>query len=280
MKFRRNETEKLADAVQQQAFKSEAERAFEEAAAEAVQPEETLSEEKPATRKSLREARRELKAQDEALRASLDETRDEADTEEAPREEEKPVDFVQKTRVRRRRLAVAAFVLLVGIGILGNWYYENTDFTGAVRPLITGSDTKTLGEAEFVGATTTVAADAGENDYFSATRMEREKAREEALEKLQAVIDSAEESPEAKQTATEAISRLSNYISVENKIESLVAAKGVKHCLAVVSIDGMKVDVIVDCDELTDELTLQIKEIAMQQLGCAFDAVTIIQSNE
>jgi hypothetical protein len=48
--------------------------------------------------------------------------------------------------------------------------------------------------------------------------------------------------------------------------------------LAVINTDGSKVDVIVDCDDLTDDLILQIKEIAIQQLGCSFENVSIIQS--
>ena len=41
----------------------------------------------------------------------------------------------------------------------------------------------------------------------------------------------------------------------------------------------MRVDVIVDVDDLSDTLILQIKEIAIQQLGCSFENVSIIQSN-
>ena len=64
----------------------------------------------------------------------------------------------------------------------------------------------------------------------------------------------------------------------ENKIETLVTAKGVNNCLAVVSTDGKKVDVIVDAEELGDTLIMQIKEIAISQLNCSFEDVSIIQS--
>ena len=45
------------------------------------------------------------------------------------------------------------------------------------------------------------------------------------------------------------------------------------------SDDSSRVDVIVDVQDLTDEIILQIKEIATQQLNCSFENVTIIQSN-
>ncbi|MCD7796629.1 MAG: SpoIIIAH-like family protein [Clostridiales bacterium] len=68
-------------------------------------------------------------------------------------------------------------------------------------------------------------------------------------------------------------------ISIENKIETLVKAKGIDNCLAVINEDGTKVDIIVDAEELTDTVILQIKEIATAQLGCSYSNVTIIQSN-
>ena len=180
-------------------------------------------------------------------------------------------------KAKRTRFAVAAFVLLLGVGLMGNWYYENSDLSSSVEPLISSQQTKTLGEAEYVDATTE--APKSENEYFSQARMEREKSRDEAIEKLQNIIDKTDAGSEAKKTASEEISKISNYISIENKIETLVSSKGVKNCLAVISTNGERVDVIVDVDELSDAVILQIKEIAMQQLGCSFENVSIIQSN-
>lgn len=78
--------------------------------------------------------------------------------------------------------------------------------------------------------------------------------------------------------AAEQIAAISSYIEIENKIETLVQAKGVANCLAVVSEDGTRVDVIIDSAELSDDLALQIKDIATTQLNCGFENVTIIQS--
>ena len=51
-----------------------------------------------------------------------------------------------------------------------------------------------------------------------------------------------------------------------------------QNCLAVISEDGTRVDVIIDSEELSDDLALQIKEIATTQLKSGFENVTIIQS--
>lgn len=186
-------------------------------------------------------------------------------------------------KAKRTKASVAAFVLLLAVGVMGNWYYENTDLSSKVQPLITSSSkgAKTLGEAEYVDATTEISEESTskkENEYFSTARLERQNARDEALEKLQMVVSSTEEGSDAKTDAEAKIAQISSYIGIENKIETLVTAKGVNNCLAVVSDDGSRVDVIVDVEELTDTVILQIKEVAMEQLGCSFENVSIVQS--
>lgn len=180
-------------------------------------------------------------------------------------------------KAKRTKASIAAFVLLLTVGLMGNWYYENSNLSATIEPFITSSHTKKLGEAEYVGATTQVSA---ENDYFTSARLERQKTRDENLDKLQKIVADSNQSEKSKKLATEKITDISSYIAIENKIETLVTAKGVNNCLAVVSIDGTRVDVIVDVEDLNDAIILQIKEIAMQQLGVSFENVSIIQSNK
>jgi len=184
---------------------------------------------------------------------------------------------IKQKKARKTKLAAASFVLLLAVGIMGNWYYQNTDLSANIEPLIDSSQTKVLGEAEYVGATVND-NDKSENEYFSSARIERQNSRDEAVEKLQKIVDSTEENSEAKAQATEKIAQISDNISAENKIETLVVAKGIDNCLAVVSNEGDRVDIIVDCEELTDTVIMQIKDIAMQQLSCSFEDVSIIQS--
>ena len=191
---------------------------------------------------------------------------------------EKPVltdSELQKRKSRKTKIAISCFVLLLGVGVMGNWYWENSDLSSKVST-ISGAKEKILGEATYVDATTEAAT---ESEYFSSARVDRQKARDESLEKLQAVVDSSTESEEAKKEATEKIAKISDTINIENKIETLVTAKGVNNCLAVINENANKVDIIVDVEELTDTVILQIKEIATGQLGCSYEDVTIIQSN-
>lgn len=91
-------------------------------------------------------------------------------------------------------------------------------------------------------------------------------------------MDTADKSAAAHKEAAQKIAKISDGINAENKIETLVTAKGVGQCLAIVSTDGKKVDVIVDSKDLSEALILQIKEIAVEQVGCDYKNVTIIQS--
>ena len=184
-------------------------------------------------------------------------------------------DFTNK-KAKKTRIAISCFALLLAVGVVGNWYWENSDISSKINTV--AGQTKTLGEAKYVDATTE-ATTIVENDYFSSARLERQSARDSALEKLQAVINATDESEESRRAASEGVAKLSSHIEIENKIETLVQAKGVNNCLAVVSDDSSRVDVIVDVQDLTDEIILQIKEIATQQLNCSFENVTIIQSN-
>lgn len=203
---------------------------------------------------------------------------DEMNTENT-RKKKKPIlteaELIKRNK-RKVKTVAAAFVLVLAVGVAGNWYYQNTDVSNTIEPLISASNKKTLGEAELVDAQTTSAPQ--ENEYFASARMDRQNARDEALDKLQKVIDSTDETEQAKKTATEEIARISGYISIENKIETLVTAKGVHNCLAVIDSDGTRVDVIVDAEELNETIVLQIKEIATSQLNCSFENVSIIQS--
>ena len=186
-------------------------------------------------------------------------------------------DEIKKKKDKRTKTALSVFVLLLAIGLGGNWYWQNSDISSKINTIV--SSDKTLGEATYVDAPTELATEPRESEFFSTARVEREAARDAALEQLQMVIAGTDESEESRISASQGIARLSANIEIENKIETLVQAKGVNNCLAVISEDGTRVDVIIDAEELTDELILQIKEISMQQLQCSFENVTIIQSN-
>lgn len=184
---------------------------------------------------------------------------------------------IKKKKSKKTKTVVAAFILVLGIGVMGNWYIQNSDLSQNVKPLINNSGVKTLGEAEFVDAKTEVTTKK-ESSYFSKARVDRQSSRDEAIDLLKETINNSQNKDE-KLKAEEKLARMSDLITIENKIETLVTAKGVDNCIAVIDTEGTRVDIIVECDELNDSLIMQIKEIAMEQLGCEFKNISIVQSD-
>ena len=111
-------------------------------------------------------------------------------------------------------------------------------------------------------------------DYFTATALDRQEARDEAIDVLKLISESDEASAEAKAEAAEKISQIALDIQNEANIETLVKAKGFDECIAVIS-EG-SVTVIVSADELKDAQTAQILTIVYETTGISPENVSII----
>ena len=110
------------------------------------------------------------------------------------------------------------------------------------------------------------------SDFFAESIVNRSRARDEAMEVLQTVIDLGA-SPEASAQALADISRIAANIEKEANMESLIKAKGFEECIAVISDDT--VNIIVKSDELLPNEVAQIKEIAYVSAGILPEHVVI-----
>ena len=96
--------------------------------------------------------------------------------------------------------------------------------------------------------------------YFALATLDRQQAREEALEVLQLIVDSTDAEEGEKLQARESISRIAEEIEMEATVETLIKAKGFSDCVAVIS--NGKANVIVATEEtLLPNQLAQIKEI-------------------
>ncbi len=96
--------------------------------------------------------------------------------------------------------------------------------------------------------------------YFALATLDRQQAREEALEVLQLIVDSSDAEEDEKVQARESISRIAEEIEMEANVETLIKAKGFSDCVAVIS--NGKANVIVATEEtLLPNQLAQIKEI-------------------
>ena len=185
--------------------------------------------------------------------------------------------LVQK--LRRRPLIVAAAVLLIGCAAAVNLSVSQKKSadpaqSGTVIDY-TGSED---GGASYVGVLTPEdleQADADAGNYFATAQINRQRARDEAVEALKNVIDSPDALEELKADAVQGISRIAAVIEQEANIESLICAKGFARCVAV--INDNSANIVVESEGLLPNEIVQIKEIVCEQSGLHPDAVRIIE---
>ncbi len=166
-----------------------------------------------------------------------------------------------------RNIAIVLSVLIIGVSVYVNWALFGGEGGSGDQP--TGQQ-----------GTTTGNVDAGTNeqsngDYFSAAVVERESARDEALEVLQGVVDDAASLDAAKEQALKDIATMAKVIENESNIETLIKAKGFEECVAV--INGEKANVIVKSEGLQPNDLSQILEIVYLQAGILPENVTIME---
>ena len=157
-----------------------------------------------------------------------------------------------------------AAVLLVGLAVYLNyrWFYDPIEAVGYGDGNMDGSYTDTSTQPS------------GESDYFTAAVLNREEARDEALDVLKLVSENAEASDEARAEAAAEISKIALDIQNEANIETLIKAKGFEDCVAIISDDT--VSVIVSAESLVASQTAQILSVVYDTTGITPDKVTII----
>jgi len=163
-------------------------------------------------------------------------------------------------------IIVASCALLIGLAVYLNyrWFYDPTSALGYGENNMENnySDSQSAG------------SDASGANYFTATALNREEARDEALDVLKLVAESDESTEEAKSEATAKISQIAVDIQNEANIESLVKAKGFEECVAVIS-DGA-VSVIVKAESLKAAEAAQIFTIVYETTGISPEKISIV----
>ena len=171
-------------------------------------------------------------------------------------------------KIGKRNIIIACAVLLIGVAVLMNFILfsgSNQDggYDGYDQPSGSISD----------DANNSTATDA--NAYFSATQISRQRARDEALEVLQAVVENVDATEAMKNEALAEIAVIADEIQKEANIESLITAKGFEACVAVINNDTASI--VVKADDLQAAEIAQINAIVYEQAGILPSGVTIIR---
>lgn len=186
--------------------------------------------------------------------------------------------------IKKRQIVAAALTLALGSAVFVNWYFTRPEAQAASATpenaiASAQEEDKNLGDAQYVSGTLANADSqvAGqESELFVSSRENRQKAHDEAFDKLNAVINSADADDDSKESARKQLDTLTQEIKMEADCENLIQAKIAAKCL--VSINGGKVQVIVSAGGVNDTSALQIKDIVVQQTGVTSENITIIES--
>lgn len=156
--------------------------------------------------------------------------------------------------IKRRQLVLATLVVALGAAVFVNWYYTGNDNKATVPEETTGTEyVQNLGEAQYVNAEGEI------SDYFSEVKLNRQKSRDEAIERLKESLKTVETGSEEAKELTASIERLSSQIKLESDIEALISAKLASECVAVIN-DGAA-QVVVGKGALVEDAALQIIDI-------------------
>lgn len=196
----------------------------------------------------------------------------------------------------RKKLTMVTLVLALGVAVYLNWEYAKNDAgqfsvaTGAQvsdDQLVTVSETdtkqpvadstsqdinKNYGDAQLVS----LSKDSS-TEYFDQAKLDRSKARDEALDKLQKALKNTSLMDEEKQTLTDQLSATLGDITTESEIENIIKAKGFTDC--VVYLDGEKANVTVmtSSGELNASQVAQIRDAVQSKASIEAKNITVVE---
>ena len=185
-------------------------------------------------------------------------------------------DFFKK--MGKRNLIIAGAVIMIGLAVYVNWIVfagNNTDdsFNYDQSAGMNTNYGTTLGTGSTAGDQSNSSTEV--SSYFSSVQISRQKARDEALEVLNSVVDNDNATDQVKAEAVAEIKQIAAEMENEAKIESLIKTKGYAQCVAVIS--GENVSIVVQHEgELSAAALAQINAIVYEQTGISPAGISII----
>ena len=168
-------------------------------------------------------------------------------------------------KIGKRNLIIIGAVALIGAAVILNFALfggsQGDGYSGYDEPSgLTGSGTGELSASD---------------TYFASAQVSRQRARDEAMEVLQSVVDNEGAAEAVKTQALADLSKLAMAIEQEANIETLIMAKGFEKCVAVISDDTARI--IVSGSGLTQAQIAQINEIVYEQAKISPVNITITE---
>lgn len=175
----------------------------------------------------------------------------------------------------RKQVVMAGLIVTLAAAVWLNMKYSSG--AGGFISVSSVSSTKNLGDTQYVATVSdgeTVETAAGEADYFTTVKADREESRNEAIALLKETADNASATEDTKKAATDKINEIAQRIEKESAIETLVKSKGFEEAVAVIGDDN--VTVVVKAEELLSSQTLQIQDVVISQTEISLDKIKIV----
>lgn len=173
--------------------------------------------------------------------------------------------------LKRRNAVAAMIVLFICVAVYLNWSY--TSGVG-VEDTVDVDSGKILGEATL---TSEEKQDEVSGDYFTNARLEKQKARDSALNILKETTAEENISQEERDQASASIQTLASGAVSETRIETLVKAKGFSDCVALINAEGVNVIVKAPEGGLTASDTGKIRDIVIAEAGVKPEKIKIVE---
>lgn len=180
-------------------------------------------------------------------------------------------------KIWKKNMVAAAVLVTVCAGIYVNWVYAGQE----VSLEDTVDSEKVMSEESLVLTGDVAAISAGEDvrttasDYFSAVRLSRQQARDNALNLLQEAMTYSDDR-KAAESAVELDDIVQTALS-EAQIESLIIAKGYADCVAYMTNSGISVAVSSPEGGLKQTDVALIADVVMSQCDFGLPDIRVVE---
>ena len=174
--------------------------------------------------------------------------------------------------LKKRQLVTSALVLALGAAVFVNWYYTKPGAKASTADVSATEAAENLGDAQYV-----LSDVSGKEDPFAAARLKRERTHDTALEMLQDILRDSASTQAATAEASKALAKLTENMTAESDIETLIEAKTGLESLVI--LDGASAQVLLVQTPKESAVMLQIAEIVVQRTGLDAADVTIIEAS-
>lgn len=188
-------------------------------------------------------------------------------------------------KVWKRNAVVVAIVIFVGAAVYLNWSYNRQS---AGEDGENNNSGKLLGQSTLVSGTEEGGADdeteQGQQEvksltgYFASARLNRQQARDSALELLQKAAADEKADQAVVDAANASIQAMAECTMSEAQVENLVTAKGYGDCVCFIGDDSASVVVSATESGLGETDIAKIMDIVCEETGLTASRIKVIEA--